>query len=479
MIDIGRKIARNTIYFTTGKVLGDLCAFIFLVYFARIFGAETLGSYTYSMAFAGLLSIFISMGMNICVAREVSKNIQDDLRYFSNALLTQAMLAIVVWSLIIAIALLLNDDRTTAMILICLGLYQVLYRLTMLFYTQFKVHEEMLYPALLELSHKLIILIVGGLLIWLTGDPLLALATYPLGAFLMLMLAAAISTNRYGRLVVKPDISFIRNLIRRSFPFFLLLGLTVLLDRVGIIILAILQGEFDTGIYAASDRLVVTMLQPVAIFGGIILPVLSRFSETDKDKLVKLYTTSIKLVIGILLPVSTFLFLLAEEIILIVYGDKYSEAVDVLKILAWLLLVSGISVVASTMMMAINQEKSLLKARFLFVGGYIGVCLIVIPIYSYIGLSIAKIIVFSVTAVFCLYYLRSYLSLSGFWQSIRAPLVSCLVAGVIFTLMTDVNIWLRAILFLASYFIVMQLLGALKLKDLNYLMRVLLGQNGT
>lgn len=478
MIDIGKKIARNTIYFTVGKILGDLCAFIFLIYFARIFGAGTLGSYTYSMAFAGLLSIFISMGMNICIAREVSKNIQDNVRYLSNALLTQATLAVLVWGLIIIIALLTSEDKSNAMILICIGLYQVLYRLIMLFYTQFKVHEEMLYPALFELFHKFIILILGGLLIWLTGDPLLALATYPLGAFLILMLAATISINRYGRPSLRPDFHFIINLIRRSFPFFLLLSLTVLLDRVGIIILAILQGEVDTGVYAASDRLVTTMLQPVAIFGGIILPVLSRFSVTDRDKLVKLYTTSIKLVIGVLLPVSTFLFLLAEEIILLLYGDKYAEAVDVLKILSWLLLVSGISVVSSTMMLAINHEKNLVRARFLIVSAYIGVCLLVIPVYSYIGLSIAKIIVFSVTAIFCLCYLRNYLSLSGFWQSVRAPLISCLVASVIFVSMTDVNIWLRAIILLVSYFIVMNLLGALRLKDLNYLMRILLGQNG-
>lgn len=477
MIETGRKIARNTIYFTTGKILGDLCGFIFLVYFARIFGAGDLGKYTFAMALSGLLTLFISMGMNMCMTREVGKNIQEEFRYLSNILLTQAILAILVWGLIVTIAILSSADRETAFILVIIGLYQVLYRLTMVFHTQFRVHEQMQYPALLELLHKLLILGGGGLLIWLTRDPVLALAIYPLGALLMLAAAAVISIRLYGRPVVQPDLKFISNLIRSSFPFFILLVLSMIFDRIGLIILSTLQGEFDTGIYSAADRLITTVLQPVAIFGGIILPVMSRFSEGDGAKLANLYETCIKLVVGLLLPFSTFLYLLAEEVVLMVYGDMFTEAVDVLKILSWLLLVGGISVVASTMMMAINHEHDLLRAKFLIVSGYIVASLMVIPSYSYIGLSIVKLLAFSAISLFCLYYLRDRMPLARIWNSIRAPLLSCLVAGAIYTFATGIEVWARAIILLVSYVVMMCLLRAIRLQDLVYLRRLLVGQS--
>ena len=477
MFETGRKIARNTIYFTTGKILGDLCGFIFLVYFARVFGAGALGKYTFSMALAGLLSIFISMGMNTCMTREVSKDLQQEPRYISNILLTQAILAILVWGLIVTIALLFSADSETAMILVIIGLYQVLYKLTMVFHTQFMVHEAMQYPALLELSHKLIILVFGGLIIWITRDPVLALATYPLGALLMLLVAAVISFSLYGRLIVQPDLKFISNLIRRAFPFFILLVLSVIFDRIGLIILTTMQGEFDTGIYSASDRLVATMLQPVAIFGAIILPVMSRLSVADSERLVNLYETCIKLVVGLLLPLSTFLFLLAEELVLIVYGDMFTEAVEVLKILSWLLLVGGVSVVASTMMMAINHEHELLRAKFFIVAGYIVACLMVIPLYSYIGLSIVKLLAFAAISFYCLYYLRDRMPLSRIWDSIRAPLFSSLVAAVIYIFATGIEVWARAIVLLVSYIVMMCFLRAIRLQDLAYLKRVLLGQS--
>jgi len=448
------------------------------VYFARVFGAGDLGKYAFSMALAGLLSVFINMGMNTCMTREVSKNIEEDLVYLSNILLTQAILAIVVWGLIVTIAILSSADRETAIILIIIGLYQVLYRLTMVFYTQFRVHEQMQYPALLELCHKLIILVIGGLLIWLTRDPVLALAIYPLGALLMLVAAAVISISLYGMPAMQPDLKFISNLMRRSFPFFILLVLSMIFDRVGLIILATIQGDFNTGIYSASDRLVTTMLQPVAIFGGIILPVMSRLSASDGEKLANLYETCIKLVLGLLLPVSTFLFLLAEEVVLTLYGDSFTEAVDVLQILSWLILVSGISVVASTMMMALNHEHDLLRGKFFIVSGYVVACLMVIPLYSYIGLSIAKLLAFSGVSLFCLYCLRDRMPLPRIWNSIRAPLLSCLVASVIYTFTTGIEVWARAIILLVSYFVMMYFLRAIRLRDLAYLRRVLAGQSG-
>ena len=204
---------------------------------------------------------------------------------------------------------------------------------------------------------------------------------------------------------------------------------------------------------------------------------MSRLSEGNGERLANLYETCIQLVVGLLLSLSTFLFLLAEEIVLIVYGDMFTEAVDVLKILSWLLLVGGISVVASTMMMAINHEHDLLRAKFLIVSGYIGACLMVIPLYSHIGLSIVKLLAFSAVSFYCLYYLRGRMPLARVWHSIRAPLLSCLVASLIYTFTTGIDVWARAIILLVSYFVMMCFLRAIRLRDLAYLKRILIGQS--
>lgn len=476
MIEIKRSIARNTIYFTTGKMLGDVCAFVFLVYFARTLGVEVLGKYASAMAFAGLLSLFISMGMNTRMAREVAKDLQQDHMYISNILLTQTVLAALVWFLIVTLSLMFSANIETALIFIFIGSYQVLYQLTMVFYTQFKVHEQMQYPALLELSHKIIILLFGGLLIWLTRDPVYVLAVYPLAALLMLLTAAAMSTRQYGWPEIKPDLAFIKNTIRTSFPFFLLLSVAMVFDRIGIILLSILQGELDTGIYSAADRIVITLLQTVAIFGAIIMPVLSRLSVENSAAFSKLYETSIKLVVGLLLPASLLLSLLAEEIILVVYGEAFAETADVLRILSWLLLAGGISTISATMMIANNGEHILLKVKFFVVSVYIALCLLVIPVSSFIGLSLVKIAAFSGTAIFCIYYLRNLMSLQSVWHAVRAPLFSCVVASITFVIISGVNAWLKAGIFLVSFLMMMYLLRALKLQDIQYLQKILIGR---
>ncbi|MGR3319890.1 MAG: oligosaccharide flippase family protein, partial [Candidatus Anammoxibacter sp.] len=69
-----RKIIKNTAFLTTGKVLGDLCTFFFLVYFARFFGKDILGKYAFAMSIGGLLTVLISLGLNTLMVREVSKD---------------------------------------------------------------------------------------------------------------------------------------------------------------------------------------------------------------------------------------------------------------------------------------------------------------------------------------------------------------------------------------------------------------------
>jgi hypothetical protein len=63
------------------------------------------------------------------------------------------------------------------------------------------------------------------------------------------------------------------------------------------------------------------------------------------------------------------------------------------------------------------------------------------------------------------------------WNSIRAPLLSCLVASVIYTFTAGIEVWARVIILLVSYFVMMYFLRAIRLRDLAYLKRVLVGQS--
>ena len=96
----GKRIFKNTLSLVVGKGFGDLATFLFLVYFARVFGISIFGQYAFAMSVGGFLSVLVNLGLNTLVIREISKDKNNDNKYIGNMLATQCVLAILSWSLI-------------------------------------------------------------------------------------------------------------------------------------------------------------------------------------------------------------------------------------------------------------------------------------------------------------------------------------------------------------------------------------------
>ena len=154
------------------------------------------------------------------MVREVSRNKEQYAKFSGNLLAIQAVLAALIWVLIGLIAWSFNFAHDTKVILILIGGYHVFYRLFGLFGSIFMAYEQMQYPALLESAHKIAILFLGMLAIWVWDSPILALAAYPISGFAMVLLAFVLCITRYGWPDLSLDLPFIKNLIWKLYAFF-------------------------------------------------------------------------------------------------------------------------------------------------------------------------------------------------------------------------------------------------------------------
>jgi len=215
-MNTNRLLLKNTAVLTAGKVFGDLFTFLFLVYFARIFGTDILGKYAFAMSFGGLLTIFINMGLNVVMVRDLSQDRSLSAKYMVNLLVTQSIFAILIWLLIGFLAFTLTLSHDTKIIIIIMATYHVFYNLTMLVKSEFSAHEDMQYSAFLEIFHKVIILLLGiaAILIW--KNSVITLAVYPISAFSMFLLGLWISISRYGWPTSKVEYLFIKKPSRFS-----------------------------------------------------------------------------------------------------------------------------------------------------------------------------------------------------------------------------------------------------------------------
>jgi len=417
------------------------------MYFGRAFGKDVFGKYAFAMSVCFFLTIFISLGLNTVTVREVSKDKKRDAKYIGNLLIIQGTLSVLIWGLIGLGAWASDFNTDTKLILVLIGCYQAFYTLTGLLRSGFIAHEEMQYPGFLEFYHRIFILIFGIVSIVVLSNPVVTLVAYPVSAVSMFILGLLIYKSRYGWPEFQFDYVFVKDSLIKAMPFFLIIMLARFYDRIGIIILACLKGEADTGIFSACDRFLVTIVSCLALF----------------------------VIIVCLLPVCMGIFILSKHTILITFGEEFVESIQVLRIMSWAVLFIGVNQIVSTFLIVTDHQKELLRMRLFVYLGYFVVSLILIWKYSYIGLAWAQVITEAVLFFIGFSYAYKVIYPFDVTRIAFTPVSSCLLSLLLFSLIADLEVWITIPSVLIVYASAMVILKGIHLHDLTFLKNILLG----
>jgi len=471
-----QKIFKNTVILSAGKGFGDLCSFVFIAYFGRIFGAEILGKYSFAMSLGGLLTILASFGFNTLLIREVSKNEHKSATYVGNLLLMRGGLSLLIWGLIIIGSLKSNLPDDTKMILIFFSGYHIFYRLTGLLRASFKAHDQMHYSGILEFYHKIVILLLGTTSILIFYSPTIALSSYPIASISMFIIALVIYKTNHGFPEFTVNYSFIKDSIRKAFPFFVIIVIGQFYDRIGIIFLTFLKGEHSTGIFWSSDRLLVTLYAGMNIFSGVLFPYMAKLSTDTTDQLYQLCQRALRFLFVVLLSVSIVIYIFSDQIILTIFGEKFSSSEQVLKLLIWSYLLMGLNQIISILMIVTYKEKILMQMRAIAYFGYCGVSLFFIWKFDYIGLAFAKILIEGILFLVILFYAFPFSEMGKLVRNFLAPLSSSLVCLILFHILDDFNAFITIPFVFGLYIALLFLLKGVFVHDFKFMGEIIFGK---
>ncbi len=185
------------------------------------------------------------------------------------------------------------------------------------------------------------------------------------------------------------------------------------------------------GYYEKSYKL---MVLPILNLTHVISPAVQPFFaefQHDKQRIFRLYLKIVKVLALIGLPLSVFLYFIASELILIVFGNQWKASIPVFEILSWSI---GIQIILSSIgsiFQAANDTKHL------FIGGFLSAIAIVFAIWAGIFIignieGIAYTLFFAFLISFLLnYYILIRITLkspmSAFFRILLYPLLIALL----------------------------------------------------
>ncbi|HUC20830.1 MAG TPA: flippase, partial [Candidatus Polarisedimenticolaceae bacterium] len=256
------------------------------------------------------------------------------------------------------------------------------------------------------------------------------------------------------------------SVVKRALPFAAVAFFVTISFRIDTAMLGLYKSPEVVGQYSAAYRLLEVLLIIPGLFAGVLLPNIAEKIRTSMDSLRKLVMFSIKYFgyLGIGLAVGCFM--LAPQIINLLFGTGFPDSVLTLRILALALIPTFISSITSTVIAAsdrpgINTYIALGMAVF-----NVTLNLLLIPRFSLYGAAVNTLLTESLGLLIGTICIVRLITPLPYYKQLIKPLVAGAVMAGAIALMP--NLWLVPI-YAAIYIGTLLVLRGINRQDLDYL----------
>ena len=122
-----------------------------------------------------------------------------------------------------------------------------------------------------------------------------------------------------------------------------------------------MQGDEVVGWYNAAYKLVLALAVISDAYYNSVFPVMSKFFVSSKESLKQTYEKSVKYMAILAVPIAVGTTLLADKIILLIFGAEYSHSIIALQILVWFMVFVFTSIGFANLLNSLNKQVIVAK----------------------------------------------------------------------------------------------------------------------
>jgi len=386
-----QRITKNIAFLTTADIASFIIGFFFTMYVARYLGAEGFGILSFALAFTAIFGVFTDIGLQQLMIREIARDRALAQKYLGNIAVLKIFLVIITFGLIALTINLLDYPWQTTKVVYLVALSVVFNAFSMMFYGMFRAHERMEFAALGRVLSS--VLTLSGALYAISQDfSVVAFASvYCIVSAIALAYSFTVSVWKFSIPRIEIDLRFWKESLKHAWPFGLTAVFATVYYWIDSVMLSLMKGDELVGWYNAAYRLIfVLQFIPLAYFGAVF-PVMSRFYVSSNEFLRFTYERSFKYLLILALPIGAGTTLLANKIILLIFGIEYFHSIVALQILVWSTVLLFVTAPFFVLFDSLNKQ--------IVVTWVTGSCallnvvlnLVLIPKYGVTGASIATV----------------------------------------------------------------------------------------
>ncbi len=328
------KITQNTTYLTASIIVQKLFAVVYFIFIARYFVNANVGEYTHAIYLATIFGIFVELGLSNVLTREIAKTPSDAQKFISNVVAIKLLATVITYACLAIFVNVFDYSDVARQLTYLAGLVMVIDSFNVSFYAILRGYQKFFYEALGVLLGQ-ILLVSFGIIAMLKG--------YSIHFLVLAIVLSSVFHCVYSILILRKkfQISVFPHVSKETLLLLFKIGLPFLIfgvvmrfyGYIDTVLLYKMKESIDVSYYAAAYKITFALTFIPSAFGSALYPAFSEYFVSDKEKIRHVFEKSTYYLMAISLPLSLGTMLLADQIILFIFGANYLPSVLTLRIL--------------------------------------------------------------------------------------------------------------------------------------------------
>ena len=466
-MSIKKQIAHNTIMQIIGKMISTALGLVALGMLTRYLGTEKFGWYITTLTFLQFIGILIDFGLIPVSAQMLGEAKFHKSKLFNNLLTYRFTTAIVFLGLAPLIALFFPYPPEVKIAISFSTISFLSIAINQILVGNYQTKLKMIIQIIGEIIGR--ITLITGLYFLIKGQ----------ADFLTIMILVMLSNIAYTLTMLihthlkeyKLKFSFDKKIwseiTTKMWPIAISIIFNVVYLKGDTLLLSIFTNQTEVGIYGAAYRVLDVLTQTAMMIMGLFLPLLAfSWGQNLKQEFKERWQLSFDTMMLLAIPMTVGLIMLSDKIMILVAGEDFTEAGNILKILALAIFGVYLGAVFGHSAVAINRQKQTIKiyliSAVITLTGY----LYFIPKYTIYGAAYMTIFseIFTGLALYFVIkkYIKEHLSLKTFVKI----LFSSLIMGIVLYYLINLNVLLLILIGIITYSIMILLTKTISKKTI-------------
>lgn len=418
-------LPKSSLIVFSAQIGYTIAGFLATIYFARVLGPGTLGSYYLFISVTGIMFIFIDAGLGGATIKRISESQKKD-EFFTASIILRTLVFI---PTVIVIFLFRDwfNDYIGADVWFFIIAFLILTQYQMLLYTTLSGEKKVGTSAVLNLASELSKVAIQVLLVVL-GFGLFGLLG---GICINLVFTLLIGIGFISVGLKKPTFEHVKSLFNFSkFTFAIGFG-EFLYQWMDLMVIGYFLEKPFVGVYGACWMFSSAGAFASVAIGRTIFPQISEWSANKRtEDISNAFSEGITYSLILVFPVFFGLLILAKPVLYHVYSPPFEVGWLVLIILSGARLIEGGDFIIRHTLLGVDSPKSVFMITLVTIPLNLIANVFLVYYFGFVGAAIATLLTIVVSLIMGYKYVKNTVKVSIPWAAIGSELVSAVVMGI-------------------------------------------------